>query len=459
MIAISVKRLISFLLQWHLFLGRNPRQAPPFSVILFPAHTTVLCCGIAGILAVKSGPTPLAVDTGANLARHFAAIRKAPLSRVIAGRIKLEGYLAGVGPLTEMERDLVLLRQESPFQGLFFNPGKAAALQSLIPEMTTFLAGEEGLLEAEAGRFATAQMEIINSRLILLKDILWGLEKDILANVEKILHLAGAGRVEEITPESFVKYARVNFLLNCIDRLEVQGTGLCGAPVLAHAERPRNPGPHHRRAPGPGASRRLPPALRRARPAERVHPRGRPPPPRRRCLPLFRLQDGLHHRQARRERPQAPRGDPRGWHLPRLRPRGHDLGVDLRPHPLGLRGLHHRGELPPHQQLHPLPARTRRADSAGGPLFDPRVDRCDVRRRDRPRDEVLPCLRAGPLDDQRRPQRRHRQLPDAALAPRVGLRLRDRPRGHLGHEDHPPAGRALSRRRQEPRGGLPAGRE
>lgn len=228
MIAISVKRLISFLLQWHLLLGRNPRQAPPFSVILFPAHTSVLCCGIAGILAVKPGPTPLAVDTGANLARNFAAIRKAPLSRAIAGRIKLEGYLAGVGPLTEMERDLVLLRQESPFQALFFNPGKAAALQSLIPEMTTFLAGEEGLLEAEAGRFATAQMEIVNSRLILLKDILWGLEKDILANVEKILHLAGAGRVEEITPESFVKYAQVNFLLNCIDRLEVRGRDSAG---------------------------------------------------------------------------------------------------------------------------------------------------------------------------------------------------------------------------------------
>ncbi|HEX9156831.1 MAG TPA: hypothetical protein VF827_02365, partial [Syntrophales bacterium] len=73
MIATSVKRLIFFFLQWHLFLGRDPRQAPPFSVILFPLHTTVLCCGIAGILAVKSGPKPLAVDAGANLAQNFAA--------------------------------------------------------------------------------------------------------------------------------------------------------------------------------------------------------------------------------------------------------------------------------------------------------------------------------------------------------------------------------------------------
>jgi len=223
MIAKSVKKILSCFMRWHLFLGRNPRQAPPFSIILFPAHTTVLCCGIAGILAVKSGPKPLEIDTGANLAQCFTEIRKAPLSRVIAGKIKPEGYLAGVGPLREMERDLVLLRQEPHFQALFFNPVKAAALQSLIPEMTVFLAGEEGLLEAEAGRFATAQMEVINSRLILLKDILWGLEEDILANIGKTLHLAGADRVEALNPESFAKFSRVNFLLNCIDR---DGTNL-----------------------------------------------------------------------------------------------------------------------------------------------------------------------------------------------------------------------------------------
>ena len=124
MIAKSVKKLLSYFVRWHLFLGRTPRQAPPFSIILFPAHTTVLCCGIAGILAVKTGPKPLEVDAGANLAQCFTEIRKAPLSRVIAGKIKLEGYLSGEEPLREMERDLVLLRQEPHFQALFFNPAR-----------------------------------------------------------------------------------------------------------------------------------------------------------------------------------------------------------------------------------------------------------------------------------------------------------------------------------------------
>ncbi|HTZ39546.1 MAG TPA: hypothetical protein VMB77_05290, partial [Syntrophales bacterium] len=231
MIAKSVKKLLSYCMQWHFFLGRNPGQAPPFSILLFPVHTTVLCCGIAGILAVKKGPKPSEIDAGANLSQCFAKIRKASLSRVIAGKIKSEGYLAGVEPLREMEQDLVLLRQGPHFRALFFNPAKAAVLQSLIPEIKLFLAGEEALLEAEAGRFATVQMEVINSRLILLKDILWGLEMDILANIGKTLHLAGADFVEALNPESFAKFSRINFLLNCIDRLEVRGRDSAGIQV------------------------------------------------------------------------------------------------------------------------------------------------------------------------------------------------------------------------------------
>ena len=231
MIKTILRRLRSSFAKWHFVLGRDPRQAPPFSIVLFPLRASVLFCGIGGILAVKSGPKPAAADAGANLASCFAAISKAPLLRVIAGKIRPEGYLAGTGPLAEMERDLVLLRQEPHFQALFLNPDRAQAMHSLVPGVAAFLAGEEALLEAEAGRFATSEMEIITSRLNLLKDIVWGLEKDILANIGKILHLAAAADPGELTPESFAQYSRVNFLLNCIDRLEVRGRDSAGLQV------------------------------------------------------------------------------------------------------------------------------------------------------------------------------------------------------------------------------------
>ncbi|HNU86447.1 MAG TPA: SIS domain-containing protein [Syntrophales bacterium] len=231
MINMLFRRIRPAFASWRLLLGRDPRRAPPFSIVLFPLRPSVLFCGIGGILAVKSGPRSPATDAGANLARCFAEIRKAPLSRLIAGKIKPDGYLGGAGPLAEMERDLTLLRQEPHFEALFFRPARAAAIHSLVSGMAAFLAGEEALLEAEAGRFATAEMEIITGRLILLNDILWGLEKDILANIGKVLHLAGASEPGQLTPESFAQYGRVNLLLNCIDRLEVRGRDSAGLQV------------------------------------------------------------------------------------------------------------------------------------------------------------------------------------------------------------------------------------
>jgi len=65
-------------------------------------------------------------------------------------------------------------------------------------------------------------MEIINSRLIALKDIQWELKKDVLDNLDRILNLANAGSAAAFTPERFEKYSSLNFLLNCLDRLEVR---------------------------------------------------------------------------------------------------------------------------------------------------------------------------------------------------------------------------------------------
>lgn len=84
MIKTILRRLRSSFAKWHFVLGRDPRQAPPFSIVLFPLRASVLFCGIGGILAVKSGPKPAAADAGANLASCFAAIRPATLPRTSA---------------------------------------------------------------------------------------------------------------------------------------------------------------------------------------------------------------------------------------------------------------------------------------------------------------------------------------------------------------------------------------
>ncbi len=87
------------------------------------------------------------------------------------------------------------------------------------------------LSEERAGHFQSVDMEIINSRLILMKDVIWSLEKDILGNVEKIASLTGLDIVNQLRPESYRKYKNINFLMNCLDRLEVRGRDSAGLQI------------------------------------------------------------------------------------------------------------------------------------------------------------------------------------------------------------------------------------
>ena len=65
MINMLFRRIRPAFASWRLLLGRDPRRAPPFSIVLFPLRPSVLFCGIGGILAVKKGPKPVSANARA----------------------------------------------------------------------------------------------------------------------------------------------------------------------------------------------------------------------------------------------------------------------------------------------------------------------------------------------------------------------------------------------------------
>ena len=130
-----------------------------------------------------------------------------------------------------MEETLFQLKTDAAFREIYFKPLVASQLSDMATEIKAFFLVEEKRLEENAGNFPTEETETINSRHILMKDIIWGLEKDVLENVEKIRRLSGAGCVKEISPASFIKYRKINFLLNCLDRLEVRGRDSAGMQI------------------------------------------------------------------------------------------------------------------------------------------------------------------------------------------------------------------------------------
>ena len=186
-------------------------------------------CGFAGILTIKRGGDQIKTDL--RLTQLFDRIRENDMKTLLAGSISLKHYLDGRGYLEEMEKGLLHLKMEKNLQHLFFHADKARQMLDLSEKIRAFISGEEKLLEGNASCFLTEEMETINSRLILMKDIHWSLKKDILDNIERIGELTGTDGVKEIAPEAFKKYRKINFLLNCLERLEVRGRDSAGIQI------------------------------------------------------------------------------------------------------------------------------------------------------------------------------------------------------------------------------------
>jgi len=220
----------SFFRKWHGFIGANPNDCPPYSVILFPFLPATFFCGLAGILAIK-GTAPAEKTSGiASFFALFDRIKDHRIADVQAGSRPLDNYLNGGGNLEEMAQRLLDLKGDNLFRELFTHAGMVARLEDLTAEMKTFLGREEAALEEAAAFFTTDHLEVINRRMVLLRDIVWGIEQDVLRTVSQIADLAG-GDAAALGADSLTKYRKINFLLNCLNRLEVRGRDSAGIQV------------------------------------------------------------------------------------------------------------------------------------------------------------------------------------------------------------------------------------
>jgi len=215
--------------RWRILVGRDPRRVPPGSVIFFPLQTDFLPCGLAGIVAFKSHQT-LEKDPIAELISALSELKQQDVSPA-SGSLSSDQFIREEPTIERMEGALLSLRDGDPFANLFFDTEKATVLSSFCSDLSAFIMAIDTALEQSASILSTYHLEQINSRLIRLKDVLWGLEKDILENIPKILELCGCHDVSELSRTSLNKYRKINLLLNCIDRLEVRGRDSAGIQI------------------------------------------------------------------------------------------------------------------------------------------------------------------------------------------------------------------------------------
>jgi len=217
---------------WHICCGCHPSQAPTQAIIFFPLNLTTLHCGLAGILKVKRKEKTLDDEPDKKLRKIFETIHGKGIQTLVTGTFPVREYLESQETLEVMDKSIRQLKGDDAFGVIFFDTPRTDGLYVLLEEMKAFLAAEESSFEIHADRFSTVDSEAINSRLTRMKDIVWALDKDILENLGKIIDLAGAASAADISPAALRKYRSINFLFNCLDRLEVRGRDSAGIEMV-----------------------------------------------------------------------------------------------------------------------------------------------------------------------------------------------------------------------------------
>jgi len=226
-----IKTFLCLISSCRIYIGRRPASVQVPAIILFPFRPAQFNCGFAGLMTCRlSGKD---ADTAAD--RTITGLWKKVQANGLQAVTQtgcVDGYLNGINDLRALETAVLELKREDAQEFLFFHAERQADLINAAGEMKRFLADEEKLLENQTAVTDSADMEIINSRILLLKDICWMLEKDILANMQKVLMLTGAEKSALVPPDAFRKYRKFNLLLNALDRLEVRGRDSAGIQLV-----------------------------------------------------------------------------------------------------------------------------------------------------------------------------------------------------------------------------------
>ncbi|MCX5848841.1 MAG: SIS domain-containing protein [Deltaproteobacteria bacterium] len=227
-----IRNIFRFLTDCQIFVGKHPSNVPTPSIIFFPIMTSQLNCGFAGLMTFRSNKKSEVLNADLALTKLWKKVKNSCLKNILSGKITAKEYLHSMETLSSMEKIAQELKEENWQEAFFFQAGEKEELFGLAEQMKLFLEEEEKILEDNAAKFSSADLEIINSRVILFKDIVWSLEKDILNNFAKIIDLSGTKKPTDINKAAFRKYRQINLLLNSLNRLEVRGRDSAGLQIV-----------------------------------------------------------------------------------------------------------------------------------------------------------------------------------------------------------------------------------
>ncbi|NNG02445.1 MAG: SIS domain-containing protein [Desulfobacteraceae bacterium] len=216
----------------HIYIGRHPESVPVKSVILFPVTPNLLCCGLAGIIAVKGVPQQRQVVDIGKFNAFIDRISSSGFEAVDGSSPGFDrNFLGGPTAIESAFASARDLKKDTAFLTILRDPGIKGNLSDTSSRIDSVVTNESYRLKSHMGKLGKKTVDIAARRIEALKDISWCIAREVLENVGKVDRLL-SGQKTVPCPEAVFLYKKVNAVLNSINRLEVRGRDSAGISLL-----------------------------------------------------------------------------------------------------------------------------------------------------------------------------------------------------------------------------------
>ena len=222
---------LRWVLEVNVYFGKYIDRIPDGSIVFFPCRQTMLCCGIAGIVAFKNKPKDRHHFNFKSIEEMVRSLRASGYESCQKTSQWNDGYLSGNEKINGLWRRIQALKTDAQFFSVFSDEKAQNQLKQMANGLGEIVQTESGLLSENMGRLSAEIVDLISQRIEKLKDIAWSLDKEILSNINKIRNfLAHSSEPPSLASVSMFK--KINAVLNSIDRLEVRGRDSAGISIM-----------------------------------------------------------------------------------------------------------------------------------------------------------------------------------------------------------------------------------
>lgn len=216
--------------KFQVYFGRHLSHVPNGSWVIFPFQPLTFCCGISGIICFKSPQIATSPVRQSDLDQAVSRIETHGYESCIAKGISLKSeFLGGQGALTDLQNHVEELKTTRFMQEIFSKPDFREILDHLFERLNAVIQTETRIFNKHMGELDSVAVEILLSRIELIRDIAWRLQFEVLRHIDTIRDLMGTCLCDLTC---FQTYRNIDAVLSSLDRLEVRGRDSAGISVI-----------------------------------------------------------------------------------------------------------------------------------------------------------------------------------------------------------------------------------